>query len=140
MDSHSRKDAGVTYQGKPRTCGFRFSAVDGVVLVLGALLGVAGWHYLGQVGLLAPFVVGHFFLFCNVFRVRRKLELVWSALFLLNVAAWIYADSSDVWWFGGAQMLVTVAVIACEMTSAQYHGIFARRINRRIDDYLAGKA
>ena len=121
------------------TCGFRFSATDGVVLVLGALLGVAGWHWLGQIGLLAPFVVGHFFLFCNVFRVRRRLELAWSALFLANIGVWIGMGAGDARWHAAAQLAVTAAVIAREMASARYHGVFARRINPRIDDYLAGK-
>ena len=33
------------------------------------------------------FVVGHFFLFCNVFRIERKPELIWAAVFTVLTAS-----------------------------------------------------
>jgi len=67
-----KQPAGLTYQGKPRTWGLRFSILDGVVLVLAAVVTVGTWSTtVGWSGMVL-FVVLHFFLFCNVFRIRRK--------------------------------------------------------------------
>lgn len=81
-------------------------------------------------------VVGHFFLFCNVFLVRRALELWWAAAFVINVGWWLSQGEAD--WLPAMayQAPVTVLVIALEMRSPRYHGIGARWINRRLDDYL----
>ena len=55
--------------------GFRMSILDLVVLVVADTIALGLWFVLGPIGLLFPFVVGHFFLFCNVFRTARNLEL-----------------------------------------------------------------
>ena len=81
-------------------------------------------------------VVGHFFLFCNVFRVRRSLELIWAAIFLITVG-YRFAQG-EMGWFPVMiiQGPVTLVVIGIEMMSPSYHGIAARKINRHLDDYL----
>ena len=87
-----------------------------------------------------PLVVGHFFLFCNVFRIHRTKELIWAAICLLNVGTWAITD--EVWWPGilMIQMPITVILIWTEIQLPRYHGIFARRLNPRLDDYLKGTA
>src|SRR5947207_1687337 len=61
--------------------GFRISAFDVVVLALGA----AGAIFVGMkiwwAGMIIGFVIGHFFLFCNVFRISRRPGLIWAAVF-----------------------------------------------------------
>jgi hypothetical protein len=120
-----------------RTWGFRFSATDAVVVVLaGAAMVVLKrmetplWWVLGM-------VFGHFFLFCNVFRIRRSFELMWSVLFILNMGVWMWRLD-----LSGARVLlwqlpITLALVGVEMRSWRYHGIFARRLNRRLDEYLS---
>ncbi len=49
-------------------------------------LGYPGWWLPGM-------VVAHFFLFCNVFKVPRKLELLWAVLFLINSGLWLAAGN-----------------------------------------------
>lgn len=132
-------EVGLTYQGKPRTCGFRLSVSDVFVLILGTLVGSFGYHFYGDVFLFIPYVVGHFFLFCNVFRVRRKPELAWSAVFLMNCAIWIAVGKMNVYGIFGSQFLMTVIVIVNEIRNPHYHGVLSRRLNPRIDEYLAGK-
>jgi hypothetical protein len=122
-----------------RTWGFRLSAVDAVVLV-GA--GPATWLLWPVIGTLAgviPLVVGHFFLFCNVFRIHRTKELIWAAICLVNVFAW--AAFSECWWPGilAVQLTVTVVLVIKEIRGPWYHGICARRWNSRLDDYLDGR-
>lgn len=56
--------------------GFRFSTRDGVAVVMGLLVTASLWRRVGSLSLLPLVVLGHFFLFCNVIRVRTRYELV----------------------------------------------------------------
>lgn len=121
-----------------RTAGFRMLPWDAFVLAAGAIGTVALWPVIGPMAGLIAMAVGHFFLFCNVFRVRRNYELAWSATFLANVAFWTYAR--DFSWPGllATQLPLTAVVIALELRSPDYHGIRASRVNPRLAQYLAG--
>jgi hypothetical protein len=44
---------------------------------------------------LPAMVVFHFFLFCNIFKVPRKLELGWAGVFVLNTGVWLALGSFD---------------------------------------------
>ena len=81
--------------------------------------------------LLFPIVLGHFFLFCNVFRVRRKYELIWAFLFIVNAGAWWLCDSFGWWPVLATQAPITLFFIAKEVVSPEYHGIFHTQIRRR---------
>jgi hypothetical protein len=94
------------------------------------------WSRIGEFALLLPIVVGHFFLFCNVFRLVRHLELAWAGVFVVNTAVWQAVGGFSWWGILAVQTPVTVGVIAREMLSARYHGILARRLNPQLDAYL----
>jgi hypothetical protein len=80
-------------------------------------------------------VVGHFFLFCNVFRVSRALELAWSGVFTVLAAATL-ASGYPGWYFTAAiSLAMTVAVVALEMRKPSYHGIFWQRVNPRLPEW-----
>ncbi|WP_395733030.1 hypothetical protein [Prosthecobacter sp.] len=116
--------------------GFRLSFVDALVLVTGAVL--SGWLAKMDFPLwwIVPAAVGHFFLFCNVFLVWRRWELLWAAAFIFNVAGHFsletYTATPVLLW----QAPATILVIVFQMRSPWYHGIFARQINPRLADYL----
>ena len=102
--------------------GFRVMPWDPVAALLCALAVWRVWPQLGHWSLVMPFVLGNFFLFCNVFRVRRSHELVWAAVLLANCAGWLYLGPT----LAGivlAQLPVTVAVIWLEIRSPTYHGV-----------------
>lgn len=122
----------------PRTAGFRLSAVDAIVLALGAIATVVSVRPLGPMAGIFPMAVGHFFLFCNVFRLRRRYELAWTAIFLANFTAWTFTEFS---WVGvlAIQLPVTAIVVALEVRSPRYHGIGASRLNARLPEYLDGR-
>ncbi len=109
--------------------GFRIDVIDSLVLVAGAV-GVA---LLAQVewwmGLIVGFAVGHFFLFCNVFRISRRLELAWGALFTAFAAATVI--TGDPGWLitAIAALAATVAVVVLEMRKPSYHGVFWQWLN-----------
>ncbi len=122
-----------------RTWGFRFSVMDAVALIVfGAAAG--GLYRLGSsLPWLVLIAAGHFFLFCNVFRVVRRRELLWAALYILNVGFWLLLGRLD--WFNilACQLPVSAGVIAWEIKAARYHGICADRLNPALNDYLEGR-
>ena len=111
--------------------GFRFSLQDAAVIAIGTLATAWLWGQVGSLSLLLLGVLLHFFLFCNVFRVRTRLELIWASSFVLNAGAWQIADELS--WQGllGSQLAITVLVIAAELRSPSYHGIGHRWIHSR---------
>ncbi len=131
----------MTKERGGRTCGFRFSVTDGVFL---ALLALAGWALRGPLGpTVGVFVVVpvHFLLFCDVFRVRRSYELLWTAVFLAAVVVSISSEDIDWWIVMGIIAPLTLVLLIAEMRSPRYHGILCRRINaKHIDAWLAGEA
>ena len=130
---------GLTYQGKPRTCGLRLSITDVVVLVVATLTGTTAYSFTFGYALFVPFVVYHFFLFCNAFRIPRKPELIWGAVFLVHSAAWIISGRLNIPLLFCLQLVVTAVIIGHEVRQPTYHGIWSRRLNSRIDDYWAGR-
>jgi hypothetical protein len=109
--------------------GFRLSVVDGFVL----LAGVAGTIILSMIvwwwGFVLGFVLGHFFLFCNVVRMARPLELLWSGVFVALAGATIVLETPG--WLVTAllSLVVTAIVVVVEMRKPSYHGVGWKWIN-----------
>ena len=88
-----------------------------------------------QLAVAALFAVFHFFLFCNVLRARRLLELLWAAAF---VGLW---SSSYFWgvpsWPAtyAAAFAVTLAVAAVQVLLPSYHGVFWAVLNPRLPQW-----
>ncbi len=114
------------------TPGFRLSRLDVIVLVLGSVGAAIAATFVWWVGYGIALVIGHFFLFCNVFRLSRPLELAWAAVFValagatvaINWPGWIATTIGT--------LVMTVIVIALEMRKASYHGVLWQQINPRL--------
>jgi hypothetical protein len=122
-----------------RKAGFRLSVADAVFIAAAAGAFVLLRGRLGPGAWVIPLAVGHLFLFCNVFRVRRAYELAWAAVLLVNAAAWMLTGHFS--WGGvlAVQAPFTLAAIGLEMRSRAYHGIGCRRINAaHIDEWVHG--
>lgn len=115
--------------------GFRLSLLDVAILVCGAvatavIFPTAPWLALG-----IGFVVLHFFLFCNVFRVARPLELAWAAWFVL------LATCNAIWegpgWIAATLLALagTIVIVAIEMRKRSYHGVAWRWINPGLEEW-----
>jgi hypothetical protein len=119
-----------------RICGFRLSWFDAAILLLGAVL--SGWLISQSFpfGWIVPTALGHFFLFCNIFLVWRRWELLWAGVFILNVGAHLAFGTLD--WLSPMlfQLPVTVLVITWQIRSPWYYGICAEKWNPRIQEYL----
>lgn len=122
-----------------RTWGFRFSLSD--ALAIFAFMSAAGvlWRLGNLLWWMLVIAAGHFFLFCNVFRIVRRRELVWSGLFILNVGIWTWLDLLTWPCVLLCQLPITVGLVVADMRSPGYHGVFASRINPQLNDYLDGR-
>ena len=113
--------------------GFRISAVDTGILIVGG----ASTVYLASVEPLASFmvtvVVGHFFLFCNVFRISRPPELIWAfafttmavSNFYIGIPSWVVTTFVSI--------VISISVIFREIRLPSYHGIYWRRWNPQLE-------
>ncbi len=124
---------------KTRTWGFRFSLTDAVAI--GVFVSAAGvlWYLGNPLWWLLLIAAGHFFLFCNVFRIIRRRELIWAGLFVLNVGAWVWIDRLTWPSVLVCQLPITVALVIADMRAPGYHGVLAKRLNPRLNDYLEGR-
>ncbi len=111
--------------------GFRFSPRDAAVIGVFSLATAWLWGWVGSLSLLLFGVLIHFFLFCNVFRVRTRYELIWASSFVLNAGAWQLVDALSWQRLLGSQIVVTALVICAELRSPSYHGIGHRWIHSR---------
>ena len=109
--------------------GVRVSIFDAILLVVAGagsiLLGAMTWW----LGFVVGFVVGHFFLFCNVFRVSRALELAWAGVFVTFAGATLALDSPGWLVTAGVSLAATVLVVALEIRKPSYHGLGWQRVN-----------
>lgn len=114
----------------PFNPGFRFSARDAVVLAVGVACAVGfSMTTIPWFGLIIAMVVGHFFLFCNVFRLPRFLELTWAGVFVLVCILVLFGDAPNwpVWL--AVICACTVVIVSAAMRMKSYHGVMWHRIN-----------
>jgi hypothetical protein len=109
--------------------GFRLSLTDSAVILTGAIGTVLAAQVEWWMGASIGFVVGHFFLFCNVLRAARPLELAWSACFLALTITNIATGKPGWTATFGASLLVTLVVLMLQLRRPSYHGIAWQRIN-----------
>ena len=112
--------------------GFRISARDLAVLVAG----LCGTLYFGMITWYAGFIIGfpvvQFFLFCNVFRIDRKLELLWATVFVILVITTVKFGVPGWPLTILLSLIMTKYVIFREMKSPNYHGIGWQKINPQL--------
>uniref|UniRef100_A0A7C2P1D8 Uncharacterized protein n=1 Tax=Schlesneria paludicola TaxID=360056 RepID=A0A7C2P1D8_9PLAN len=119
--------------------GFRLSALDVAVLVIGGATAAGLAVVEPWIGFVIAFVVAHFFLFCNVIRMARPLELVWSVIFTLLAAGTIVAGTPGWLATTGLMLAVTAVVIGLELRKPSYHGLGWRRINPGLPEWWSAR-
>jgi len=120
----------------PRRHGFRFSIWDAVILLVGGGVVLRLWQASNPLWWIAAMALGHFFLFCNVFLVWRRWELLWAAAFTMNMTLHLAFDFPMPWSVLLCQFPLTLFVIFRQIRSPWYHGICAETLNPRLEDYL----
>jgi hypothetical protein len=109
--------------------GFRLSVRDVVVIVLGIAAASYLWTIEPWWGFIVAFVIAHFFLFCNVVRMARPLELTWTAVFLAFASATLLTEAPGWPITTAVSLAVTFVVVALQLRRPSYHGIGWQRIN-----------
>lgn len=109
--------------------GFRMSVRDAIVIVVGAAAAVALATLVWWWGVAIAFVVAHFFLFCNVVRMARPLELAWAAVFVVLAVTTIALEVPGWSTTISISLVVTVALVARQLREPTYHGLGWQRIN-----------
>jgi len=112
--------------------GFRMSELDVGFVLLVFVSSPLLARLFEQLAFAALFAVLHFFLFCNVIRAKRALELLWagtfvglwSASYFLGVPSWphVYALA----------FAVTIGVTVVQVLLPSYHGAFWSVLNPRL--------
>jgi hypothetical protein len=127
-------------QKKPFAPGFRLSFLDVFILVIGFLgafaLSMVVWWW----GFVVGFVLGHFFLFCNVVRMARPLELAWGAVFVALAGATVALDTPGWLVTSCISLLVTVVIVVVEMRKPSYHGLGWQWLNPRLPSWWESQA
>ncbi|HCE3288796.1 hypothetical protein [Vibrio parahaemolyticus] len=104
--------------------GFRLSKPDVLILILGVLVSCWLYRIAIDASLVVVFVIGHFFLFCNVFRFSRAPELIWSAVFVTLVGLSQKFYTMSILYIFAVQVFVTILLIVLELRKQSYHGGF----------------
>ena len=109
--------------------GFRISIIDILVLVAGALSAIYYYAFSQVVSLVIIFVIGHFFIFCNITRMSRIPELIWGGTFLL-FAGFSASTGQPSWLLTFLlSILITFILVLLEARKPSYHGIFWQALN-----------
>ena len=112
--------------------GFRISPLDSVILCAGLVGSILlGW-LVWWAGFTVGFVVLHFFLFCNVFRIPRGAELIWSAGFIVLAGSTIITEFPG-WIATVVGSIVLSSFLIWRWTKSEhYDGIFWERFNPKL--------
>ena len=122
-------------QGNRFKPGFRFSLFDAIVLILGVVCAAYFYGYSTHVAYLTLVVTGHFFLFCNVFRISRHLEFIWSIAFIILATAFAVAEEFTLIWITVLSLLVAAMLIGYEMRQPLYHGVLWKLVNPKLPEH-----
>ena len=105
---------------------------DACLLLPGAVVVMLGEPNLR---IIAGMAVGHFFLFCNVFRIRTKFELIWTAVFILLSSANLAFGRPGWPATIGISGACAAALVAIEMRNPGYHGVGWKRLNPKLPEW-----
>ncbi len=120
--------------------GFRLSELDVGFMLLALVSSPLLTRLHDQLALGALFAVFHFFLFCNVLRAKRWLEILWAAVF---VALWTcsFLRGLPSWPLTyGLAFAVTIAVTLVQVLLPSYHGAFWSTLNPRLPQWWEKQA
>lgn len=120
--------------------GFRISEVDAGFILAALAASAFLARFLEQLAIAALFVLLHFFLFCNVLRMQRTLELLWAAAFIgLWTCSYLWEIPSWLHTYALA-MVATVTVTLVQLRLPSYHGVFWGALNPSLPQWWDSQA
>jgi len=112
--------------------GFRLSGFDCILIGVGVIAAYFAFSLRSFLVAVPAYVIFTFFLYCNVFRIRRKPELIWASMFTISVLTRFYFGQPPWLVVLGGGIALSIILIAIEMRHPSYHGIFWRSVNPRL--------
>lgn len=109
--------------------GFRILPHDWIIIVSGIGFLIYFYTRFPMISLITGLSVGHFFLFCNVFRIRRIPELIWASFFIFLVYYGTNISTLSGYLISLISISVGLILIAFETKHPSYHGIFWKFLN-----------
>jgi len=115
--------------------GFRISLTDVVFIILFSL-----WLWFARsidtnLFVLSVWPPAQFFLFCNVFRIARKSELIWVCIYLATaLPCYNYGFSPFIPLAAG--IMAGLVAIAHETRKPSYHGVFWQHFNPELESWF----
>ena len=117
--------------------GFRLSTID-IVIITVAILSSAYFYTVAKpISYIIAFVVGHFFLFCNISRMSRLPELVWAVVFIVVSILALRFDLLSLFDAFLLSLGLTVLLLILEFRKPSYHGIFWQSLNPNLQTWFA---
>jgi hypothetical protein len=117
--------------------GFRLSKIDILAIIGGVVVAAASFPYSSVITFLVLFVVGHFFLFCNIIRMSRPSELIWSGIFLALSSASLLKGFPSWSVTVLISTLLTAILVVIETRKSSYHGVAWQKINPGLPDWFS---
>lgn len=109
--------------------GFRISILDVFVLTIGAVAAFILGSQIPWSALVISIVIWHFFLFCNIFRISRRPELIWALCFIFLAGSTILTNTPSWILTIAVSIILSSFLIWKETRKPSYHGICWRRWN-----------
>ena len=115
--------------------GFRLSEMDVGIVMLGICSSVLLARLDERLGVASLFVLAHFFLFCNVLRMSRPLELIWAVLFVLLAGSTLTFGLPSWNYMLIAMLVITLILAFVQILLPSYHGVLWRKINPNLEQW-----
>jgi len=116
--------------------GFRFSAFDLFVIVVAASSAYGFWDRWTLISQAILFVVTQFFVFCNVVRLSRAMELLWAVVLLGLGAIYSLLGTPSPLMIAVLGVSLSVKLISLEVRRPSYHGVCWRRLNPNLHQWF----
>ena len=111
--------------------GFRLSFMDVLVLASSILGALKVYELSAYFSFVILFVIGHFFVFCNVIRIHWKSEIIWSVFFVV-LGGW----RVPIEYHFTLSFLLTLVLVYLHIKKPSYHGAFWKTLNPGLLDWF----
>ena len=119
--------------------GFRVSEVDIAVLIAGVLGSALLIRFDESLAIAVFFTLGHFFLFCNVLRMSRPLELAWAVTFVFLAGSTFRIGFPPFIYTLLTMLVITTILAAIQILRPSYHGAFWQQLNPNLPQWWAAQ-
>ena len=116
--------------------GFRLSVPDIGIIVTALTAAVFLYAKSPLLSFIILFVVTHFFVFCNLIRMSRLLELIWAGAFLILLTAAIQFQLLSLKTAFSISLLLTCMLVYQELKKPGYHGILWQKANPKLKQWF----